>query len=537
MSIKAMGQVFTPVKIVNIILDNIGYKGKNILTKKIIEPSFGKGVFLIEIVNRIIEESRKQNKNNEEIKNIIVNNVFGVEIDEALYNETIRSLNLLLLDKGIPNIDFSKNLFNDDAIKMCKTFNIKFDYVVGNPPYVRIHNIEKEDRRGLKLFPFTTGTTDLYVVFYAIGIYLLNDSGILGYITPNSFLRNKSQNAFRNYLIEEKLIQKIYDFKSSCVFKNAATYTCICILNKSDDKNKEIEWKEYNVYDVVSENTYKYDLFKKSFFDKPWILSNKSNTKFLNDISKSKYFLGDFTCVQNGISTNKDSIFIGKAFLDKNCKTQYDYLKDNVNYVYFNGFKIEAKILKPCIKASKLNDKNKYIIFPYEPKKEVNINKSNKKIFSNFKPITEDIIKKIYPFTYKYLLYNKEILSRRDMEKNTPWYCFARSQGLLNLGYKKIVFNRIISKNSCMKNNILIANEDTVVYSGFYITLPIEKFFISNDNCLDVDLYSSKLLDVKNVIVSDDFYKYCCLSGKDMSGNYISVSTKTVKDYKINVII
>ena len=52
---KEKGQYITPEKIVVMILDDIGYAEDEVLTKKIMEPSFGDGAFLSEIIKRIIK--------------------------------------------------------------------------------------------------------------------------------------------------------------------------------------------------------------------------------------------------------------------------------------------------------------------------------------------------------------------------------------------------------------------------------------------------------------------------------------------------
>ena len=49
-----MGQVFTPKDIVCEMLDKIEFTKKNIFTYKIMEPSFGDGAFLLQIIERII---------------------------------------------------------------------------------------------------------------------------------------------------------------------------------------------------------------------------------------------------------------------------------------------------------------------------------------------------------------------------------------------------------------------------------------------------------------------------------------------------
>ena len=56
---KKEGQYMTPDGIVSMILNNIGYTENHVLTRKIMEPSFGDGAFLINIVQRIISEGTR----------------------------------------------------------------------------------------------------------------------------------------------------------------------------------------------------------------------------------------------------------------------------------------------------------------------------------------------------------------------------------------------------------------------------------------------------------------------------------------------
>jgi type I restriction-modification system DNA methylase subunit len=81
-----MGQVFTPADIVEFMLDNIGYTvQEEILTKTIYEPSFGQGVFLFAIVDRLMEKAVAENLSPVEITSLLDMNIHGVEYDEALY--------------------------------------------------------------------------------------------------------------------------------------------------------------------------------------------------------------------------------------------------------------------------------------------------------------------------------------------------------------------------------------------------------------------------------------------------------------------
>ena len=201
---KNKGQYMTPEPITTMILDTIGYTGPQILTKTIMEPSFGDGSFLISIVNRVIIEGERAGLSKSEIAQIVDNHIFGIEKDVLLYNRAIERLHKLLDTHGIQNVRWN-HLICGDTLIAYKTYAGKMDYVVGNPPYIRIHNIPETYREVVKEFRFIDGMIDLYIVFYEIGLLLLNDTGKLGYIAPNSFMKNTSQKAFRNYLVENKI--------------------------------------------------------------------------------------------------------------------------------------------------------------------------------------------------------------------------------------------------------------------------------------------------------------------------------------------
>lgn len=499
---KEKGQYMTPERIVVMILDDIGYTGDEVLTKKIMEPSFGDGAFLSEIVKRIIKEGRKQSLLEEEISGIIQNNVFGIEKDEKIYKKAIGRLNGILEEYKIPKIEW-KNLINGDTLAECEKHKEKYDYIVGNPPFVRIHNIPERYRDVVKSFQFSDGMADLYVIFYEIGINMLGENGRLGFISPNTFIRNASQQRFRDFLIKNKYISAIYDFGASKIFPDADTYTCICLISKEKEK-KNIKYKEYNMYLPVSENVIDFEYLKDNMTGRPWSLGSDDDMKFLKEINSRPKKISDIVTVQNGIVTNRDYIYIIYAYIDKELTKPYAgkgdlvYFKDKVGKVH----EIESAILRRCVKASKYEGKtdNTYIIFPYAET-----------------PISEDRLKKEFPKTYAYLDSYREELAKRDMDKNANWFLFGRSQGIQNSGLKKIVFKHIIDKNK-PKIEPFILDKDVVVYSGRYITAETKE----------------ELQKAYNIFKSEEFARYCALVGKNKSGGYVEVSTKAVKEFGVH---
>ena len=497
---KEKGQYMTPERIVTMILDEIGYTGSEVLEKKIMEPSFGDGAFLSEIVKRIIKEGRKQSLPKEEISGIIQNNVFGIEKDEKIYKKAIDRLNGILEEDKMPKIKW-KNLINGDTLTEWKKHKGTYDYVVGNPPFVRIHNISEGYRDIVKSFQFSDGMADLYVIFYEIGINMLGENGMLGFISPNTFIRNASQQKFRDFLIQNKYISAIYDFGASKIFPDADIYTCICLIGKDKEK-KNIKYKEYNMYLPLSENVIDFEYMEDNMTGRPW---NLDDMEFLKEISSRPKKISDIVTVQNGIVTNRDYIYIIQAYTDKELTKPYAgkgetvYFKDKAGNVH----KIESAILRRCVKASKYEGKtdNTYIIFPYAEAQ-----------------ISEDRLKKEFPKTYAYLDSYREELAKRNMDKNADWFLFGRSQGIQNSGLKKVVFKHIIEKNK-PKIEPFILDEDVVVYSGRYITAETD----------------DALQKAYDIFKTEEFARYCALVGKNKSGGYVEVSTKAVKEFGIDI--
>lgn len=486
---KELGQVFTPYYIVEKILDEVGYTSSNlnILNKKILEPSCGDGAFMVEIVGRLISACKNAGKTAEEIMGIVNKNIYGCEIDEEHYESCISALNSILLSYGIDDFIW-ENIVCTDTLSYVP--DVKFDYIVGNPPYVRIHNIPEETRENIKALPFSEGMADMYVLFFGICLGWLNDNGKLGFITPNSYFKNTSQRTFRKYLLKNHFIEKIIDFGSSKIFENADTYTAITIMSKVDKELFSYSFSNgINLkYSTKINYSDMYDTDKKEYTSLPWVFaSNGQKTIF----DKSKYIMfGDMASVQYGISTNADKIYIIKP------------IRTNSKYVEFidylgNKRKIERGFTRGIIKGSRL-DTNSLVIFPYRYDKAGALN-----------IVSENEIQTKFPYAYKYLKDNKDVLNKRDMDSGAEWYQFARSQGLKNLNREKIVVKQILSGEDNKLEGIY-CDKDIMVYSGIFITP-------KNGYSMD---------DICGVLRRKDFYEYLFAAGKDMSGGYRSITPK-----------
>lgn len=488
---KILGQVFTPNWIIKEILNLVGYNDESVLDKYILEPSSGDGAFLLEIVERYINICISKNIDTLEIKGRLEKYIYGVELDKVEYTKSIKNLNNLVNAKLLINEHVNWKIYNQNTLDFYKNYVGYFDFIVGNPPYIRIHNLDSKTKEILQQdFLFSEGTIDIYLSFFEMGLKMLKKEGFLGYITPNSYLHNSSYSLFREYLKNEKIVKTLVDFKANKIFKGFSTYTAITIIHKNQIQNC-FEYKELINDKITFINNINFETLNKN----DWSFTNMNDENFLTQLEKGKNSaIKDFFDVQYGFATLRDKIFIAKT-------TNY-----NDELVYFNAVLIEKNILKKVVKGSRFKGKineNEQILFPYQLE--------NKR----YKVISEDNLMKKYPYTYKYLLENKQELENRDLDEGTVWYEFGRSQGVQSIHNEKIVLSTLVNGQI----DYYKVPDDVLMYSGLFI--------IKNKHYSDWSI-------IENTLKSEEFYKYIRLTGKDFSGGYKSITSKQIKEFKIN---
>ena len=208
------GEVSTPLKLVNEMLDKLPEEVFINKSTTFLDPGFGNGTFLIEIVKRL----RKQGHSMENIQE----RVYGCEISHRLYNK---------VTKLFSNYNFHK-LYKEDFLT--KDFNnMKFDVVIGNPPY------QRPNRRD-KLWPF----------FVDICSKLLVKDGYLAFVTPDNWLKASTKKITRatNFLYPN---QKVYlNLDASEYFPNVGESICSYIVQNTptySDTPILFEGQEHNL--------------------------------------------------------------------------------------------------------------------------------------------------------------------------------------------------------------------------------------------------------------------------------------------------
>jgi adenine-specific DNA-methyltransferase len=129
-----------------------------------------------------------------------------------------------------------------------------FHIVIGNPPYVLLQSLELEEKvLDWLLARYTSAQykVDTYHLFIERGLSLLDSTGILSYITPNTFLKNKHTNKLRELLVKKTKLLSILMFYVR-VFEEQAVDNVVFVCSRS--ASKDLVDHEIKVHDIRTRN-------------------------------------------------------------------------------------------------------------------------------------------------------------------------------------------------------------------------------------------------------------------------------------------
>lgn len=478
---KSKGIYYTPKFIVDYIL-NKTLKEHDILSNpcpKILDISCGCGNFLLEaydILYEMFECYRHELKIENIHKHIIENCIYGVDIDKNavdILNNSLRNKDIdsKILKSNIYCFDsLNKNNLGQDVINLF--WENKFDYIIGNPPYIGHKSLGKEYKNFLlkEYSEVYRDKSDIYYCFYKRVIDLLSEDGIVSIITPRYFLESISGKHLRNYILNNSYINEIIDFNGSNIFKNISIASCIITLSKKcitsnidihklKNSKLKLNYLDSLEYYLNDDNFYNIKI-KQSDLNEDWIISNKENLDIYNKLeSYGQYRLKDICISFQGIITGCDKAFIiDKRDTDENIE--------------------EKKLLKNWVK-------NKHI-------KKYKLDENKKLlIYSN------DIVdEEEYPKSINYISnYKEKLLNRRECRKNIrKWY-------ELQWGREKSLFER----KKIMYPYKAKENRFAIDYKNSFCSADVYSFYIKEE--YENEFSYEYIVGLLNSSIYDTYFK------------------------------
>jgi adenine-specific DNA-methyltransferase len=496
------GAVYTPANIKAFIIETCVSKIKKPLVDSLVaDISCGCGAFLFTYAQNLHKETKKS------YSEIFKENIYGLDISSHSIARTKILLSLLAIYYGEDRRNFQFSLFTANALDFdwyTSSNRIKsnsgFDIIIGNPPYVRSKNIDARSKKLLSKWSVTkSGNTDLYIPFFEIGVKLLSENGVLGYITVNSFFKSVNARLLRKFFQDNEFGLTIVDFGGEKIFGNKSTYNCICIITREKAVSvlfAKRESKSLNQQNL-SCNSIPYITLNSK---KGWLLNDKRIVQDIKQIESCGSPLGAIFKIRNGIATLSNDIYIFKPI---SVDDSFFYLNQE-NRIY----KIEKAICRDIIKPNILKHEDEIplmkekLIYPY-------VNG-----ISPFSLMPERILSQNFPNTFKYLLDNRKTLEQRDKgEGDYPtWFAFGRTQALSDKGFK-LLFPYMAK----LPHFVFTAENDLLYYCGYAI--------FSNS--------VKKLFTLKRILQSSVFHYYMQNTSKPYSAGYLSYAKNYVKGFGV----
>lgn len=230
------GVVYTQPWVVDLILDLVGFQpDQPLFDRLLIEPSAGDGAFLTRVVDRLIESCSRHGVPIARCAQSLA----AFELSAETADRARTTIRGRLMDRGV-EAELAAGLAQNwirsaDYLLDSWAFVEQADFVVGNPPYIRLEDLAGGGAEYRGLYRTMVGRADIYVAFYEAAIRHLKPGGVLGFICADRWMFNQYGAALRSFVTQHCAVETIIQMHHADAFRTeVSAYPAVSVLRRGE---------------------------------------------------------------------------------------------------------------------------------------------------------------------------------------------------------------------------------------------------------------------------------------------------------------
>ncbi len=302
---REKGAIYTPEILADYLLSEVESKKKLKRGMKILDPACGSGVFLVLAYRRLIEKERARlgrKLTSDELEAILLGSIYGVELERDACYVAEFSLILTLLHylepRDLQDLKFkfpglhNKQIFEGDFFDQENgkfwQEDLKFDCIVGNPPWIEADTARQRFARAwIKRNKNQIGGYSIAEAFSWKVTDLLTPDGVVGFILPATSLFNQRSEKYRRAFFTQHEVLRITNFANIEVLfgkKKRDVKPAMTVIYQVGDTSEKPDIMHYGPFSINQVSDAK---------DKPWVITINENE--IQTVSPYKAATGEMT--------------------------------------------------------------------------------------------------------------------------------------------------------------------------------------------------------------------------------------------------
>ena len=230
-ALETKGVVYTKRWVVELLLDLAGYRSEaNLVDVVAVEPAAGDGAFLGPMIERLVDSCHRLDRPLSDCRNALI----AYELDDASA-ERARSLAAdILVRRSLkrPAAERLAGAWVRTGDYLFDATAVEADYVIGNPPYVRLEDIPDEIATYYRdAYPTMRGRADLYVAFFEAALRQLKDGGTCAFICADRWMRNQYGAELRELVTSAYAVDVVLEMHNADAFHDEVdAYPAITVI-------------------------------------------------------------------------------------------------------------------------------------------------------------------------------------------------------------------------------------------------------------------------------------------------------------------